>query len=263
MPDQPSQTIRPDAEPLSDAEAMAWLDGLVIRGLACAAGLLVAFVLAAIPLPYLWGRTLALMVIDIFVKPSPAHLEYVPPPDSGFWMYWNVCLWLTLILSHPVLLKHALDITTPLRIPERQRRLRLVLLASLVSFLVGLVAWMTYFLALHLWFIMSWKPSGIVALWYFSDYVETMTSVVVTGGFAFELPALISGAVRLRISTPDRLARWRPCAVLLAFVVAGFVTPTPDPLNQAIVAVPICLLYELGLLLARRVPAESTLSTVK
>ena len=55
----------------------------------------------------------------------------------------------------------------------------------------------------------------------------------------------------LGIATPKRLSKFRRWAYVLAFVVAAIITPTPDPVNQTIVAVPIILLYELGILFAR------------
>ena len=56
---------------------------------------------------------------------------------------------------------------------------------------------------------------------------------------------------KLGIATYSRLARFRKYAFLLAFVVAAIITPTPDPINQALVAVPLFLLYEIGLQLSR------------
>jgi len=74
---------------------------------------------------------------------------------------------------------------------------------------------------------------------------------------------LVFGMVWLQITSRERLAAWRPYVVLTAFVVGALLTPTPDALNQAIVAIPICLLYELGLRLARRVPAASAQPAVE
>ena len=64
-------------------------------------------------------------------------------------------------------------------------------------------------------------------------------------------PIIIFILAKLGIATPKRLSKFRRWAYVLAFVVAAIITPTPDPINQTIVAVPIILLYELGALFAR------------
>ena len=67
----------------------------------------------------------------------------------------------------------------------------------------------------------------------------------------FEIPIIIFGLTRTGILKRSWLAKQRRYVFLLAFLVGAIITPTPDPFNQTIVAVPIYLLFELGLLLAR------------
>jgi sec-independent protein translocase protein TatC len=69
-------------------------------------------------------------------------------------------------------------------------------------------------------------------------------------------------AARLGIVTPQFLARNRKYAILVNFVIAAILTPTPDIFNQSLMALPMCLLYEVGILAARivtrrRKPAEA------
>jgi sec-independent protein translocase protein TatC len=56
---------------------------------------------------------------------------------------------------------------------------------------------------------------------------------------------------KMRVLTPQRLVAFRKYALILAFVIGAMITPTPDPLNQTIVSLPIYLLFELGLLLSK------------
>jgi len=78
-----------------------------------------------------------------------------------------------------------------------------------------------------------------------------MTHFLMAVGLAFETPVIIFVLAKLGIATPKRLSKFRRYMVVLAFVVAAILTPTPDPINQTIVAVPIILLYELGVIFAR------------
>jgi sec-independent protein translocase protein TatC len=68
---------------------------------------------------------------------------------------------------------------------------------------------------------------------------------------AFELPVVIFMLAKLGVVSYKRLVRFRKYAFLLAFVAAAIITPTPDPFNQALVAGPLFLLYELGLQMSR------------
>jgi sec-independent protein translocase protein TatC len=77
----------------------------------------------------------------------------------------------------------------------------------------------------------------------------------------FELPLAITIAARLGLVTPQFLSRNRKYAILINFIVAAILTPTPDVFNQALMALPMCVLYEVGILAARVVvrrpkPAE-------
>ena len=65
------------------------------------------------------------------------------------------------------------------------------------------------------------------------------------------MPAAIFALIKIHVITRQQLAKQRRYAVLAAFLIGAIITPTPDPFNQTLVAVPIYLLFELGLFLAR------------
>jgi sec-independent protein translocase protein TatC len=70
-------------------------------------------------------------------------------------------------------------------------------------------------------------------------------------GAVFELPVAITLAARMGLVTPRVLAKNRKYAILVNFVIAAALTPTPDIFNQALMAGPLCVLYELGIISAR------------
>jgi len=78
-----------------------------------------------------------------------------------------------------------------------------------------------------------------------------VTHFLLAVGLAFELPVIIFILSKLGIATPKRLSKFRRWSIVLAFVVAAIVTPTPDPINQTYVAIPLIILYEIGVLFAR------------
>ena len=84
-----------------------------------------------------------------------------------------------------------------------------------------------------------------------SSYINVMLSLIFWMGVVFQIPLLLFGLGRLGIVTPRMLGRFRRFEVVLAFIAAAIITPTFDPVNQILVAVPIIILYEFGILLAR------------
>jgi sec-independent protein translocase protein TatC len=84
-----------------------------------------------------------------------------------------------------------------------------------------------------------------------TKFVSFVTNFMLAVGLAFEMPVVVFMLARLGVVSYARLRRFRKYALLLAFVIAAMITPTPDPFNQALVAVPLFLLYEIGLQLSR------------
>jgi len=83
-----------------------------------------------------------------------------------------------------------------------------------------------------------------------SQYVDLVVTISFVFGIAFEVPVATVLIVWAGLVTPEKLASVRPYVFLMAFVVGMFLTP-PDMISQTLLAVPIYLLYELGILMSR------------
>ena len=83
------------------------------------------------------------------------------------------------------------------------------------------------------------------------EYISFVTSLLLWVGVAFETPMIIFFLAKLHVVDAKKLVAYRKYAIVGAFIAAAVITPTPDPLNQLMVAIPIILLYELGIILAR------------
>ena len=93
-----------------------------------------------------------------------------------------------------------------------------------------------------------------------ASYVEAILSLYLAFGLAFQVPIVVVLLVRFGLVTVDKLREFRGYFVVLAFVIAAVVTP-PDVISQLALAVPMALLYELGIFAARffpRPPSEET-----
>jgi sec-independent protein translocase protein TatC len=78
-----------------------------------------------------------------------------------------------------------------------------------------------------------------------------VTTLILACGLLFELPVVLVILARLGIVTPEWLRQQRPYAILVLVIAAALVTPTTDPINLLLMAVPLVLLYELSIQLAR------------
>lgn len=88
------------------------------------------------------------------------------------------------------------------------------------------------------------------------DYIDTLTSLILGCGIAFEMPIIVYVLSKLGIVTPKFLKNYRKYAYVIILVVAAVITPSPDWTSQMIVAVPLILLYEISIMLSKRVMKE-------
>lgn len=85
------------------------------------------------------------------------------------------------------------------------------------------------------------------------DYIDTLTSLILGCGLAFELPVLAYVLSKLGLITPKFLKNYRKYAYVVILIVAAVITPSPDWTSQTIVAVPLIILYEISIFISKRV----------
>lgn len=105
-------------------------------------------------------------------------------------------------------------------------------------------------------FLASFQISGmgmVKTLPTIEDYIDNLTNIILGCGIAFELPVLAYVLTRVGLITPRFLKASRKYAVVLILVAAAIITPSPDWVSQAIVFLPLFLLYELGVIISARV----------
>ena len=78
-----------------------------------------------------------------------------------------------------------------------------------------------------------------------------MTRLILWIGFSFQLPMILALAARIGLVTAGQLLRFWRYAIVIVFIIAAIATPTPDPQTQAVVALPLLVLYFLGVLFAK------------
>jgi sec-independent protein translocase protein TatC len=132
---------------------------------------------------------------------------------------------------------------------EKQLALPLVV-ASTALFFIG-VAFCYYFVFGKVFaFIHDFAPKSITPAPDIEAYFSFVITMFLAFGITFEIPIVVIVLVRMGLVSVEKLRDARPYVIVGAFVIAAIVTP-PDVLSQFMLAVPMCLLYEAGLLLAR------------
>jgi len=145
---------------------------------------------------------------------------------------------------------------------ENEKKLALPLIvASTILFLLGMA--FCYYFVFHQVFtvINQWAPKSITVAPDIEAYFSFVLTMFLAFGITFEIPVVVVVLVRMGIVSVDKLRDARPYVIVGAFVVAAVVTP-PDVLSQVMLAVPMCLLYEAGLLAGRFVQKREEVSSL-
>lgn len=163
-----------------------------------------------------------------------------------------------IVLATPVILYEMVMFVRPALTVSERRYLYYLLPGVLIAFACGVA--FAYFILLPpaLDFLVNFSENLLdvtdgsddvnITL---SNYVNTVIRLMFGVGISFELPIIMFFLSKIGILKVHQLTRFRRWAIVLAFLLAALITPTPDPINQTLVAVPLILLYELGIIFAR------------
>ncbi|RYZ17370.1 MAG: twin-arginine translocase subunit TatC, partial [Chitinophagaceae bacterium] len=89
--------------------------------------------------------------------------------------------------------------------------------------------------------------------WTVASYIDTMIPLVLGSGLAFQMPLVIYFLAKVGVVNATYLRKVRKYSIIIIFIIAAIITPGPDIVSQLTVALPLLLLYEVSILLARRV----------
>jgi len=178
--------------------------------------------------------------------------------------YMKVCLYSGVVLALPFIIYQIVMFVRPALTRQEKTYLYLLMPGVLLFFAAGAAFGYIVFLPRALDFLLNfpWLNSADPYI-SIGNYISVVTRLLLAMGLIFELPLVMFFLSKIGVVSPQGLSRFRKFAIVGAFIVAAIVTPTPDPVNQTIVAIPIILLYEVGILLAKLArrqapaPAES------
>jgi sec-independent protein translocase protein TatC len=173
-------------------------------------------------------------------------------PAEGFWMNMKIAMVAALILALPVIFQQLWSFISPgLHSKEKKYVVPFVITATAL-FVVGGAFCFFIVLPFAMGFLLTYKVGNfMMPLLSVGQYVDFCLKFILAFGAVFELPIIILFATRMGLITTQTLAKNRRYAILIAFIIAAILTPTPDAFNQTLMAVPMIILYEVGILAAR------------
>lgn len=155
-------------------------------------------------------------------------------------------------LGMPVILYHLWAFIAPGLYRHERRMIFPLLFGSVVLFYSGVLFAYFVFFPMVFGFFIKIAPQGVAVMTDISSYLDFVLSMFFAFGVAFQVPIVTIVLVWTGMVTPDALAEKRRYIIVGAFVVGMLLTP-PDVFSQTFLAVPICLLFEVGLLISRLV----------
>jgi sec-independent protein translocase protein TatC len=180
---------------------------------------------------------------------GPLELQALAPTEA-FSAHLNLSLAAGILVSSPVIFYQFWRFVAPgLYEKERRVAVRAAFLSALL-FLAG---------AAFAWFLMldpaievfrSFETGNIVGNWSLANYISFLGRFILIFGVAFQLPILVLLLISLGVVTPGNLARYRRHIIVGLLIIAAILTP-PDPLTQVMLMLPLYLLFELSLVVAR------------
>jgi sec-independent protein translocase protein TatC len=168
---------------------------------------------------------------------------------APFLVPMKVTLVLGLILALPWVLYQVWAFVAPGLYTHEKRLVAPLVISSSLLFMAG-VAFCYFFVFGRVFhFIAAFAPSSIAVTPDIENYLDFVMSMCLAFGAAFEVPVVVVILVRMGIVSLEKLREWRPYVIVGVFVIAAIVTP-PDVVSQFSLAIPMWMLYELGLLVA-------------
>src|SRR4030043_2085730 len=212
----------------------------------------VLFRFLTIPLRY----NISFSLYSPFISFVEKNIKNNPPlvflaPTEAFWTHIKISMIAALILSLPVILSQLWKFMSPGLLHKEKKYVIPFVIITTTFFLIGAAYCFFLVLPFAMGFLLTYKTESMVPMLSVEKYVDFCLKFILAFGAIFELPIVIVFFTRMGFVSPKTLAKHRKYAILLAFVVAAILTPTPDVFNQTLMAVPMIVLYEVGILMSR------------
>jgi sec-independent protein translocase protein TatC len=204
---------------------------------------------------------------DLLAKPLVEHLPHgatliATNVISPFLVPLKITLMASFLLALPVVLYQAWAFVAPGLYSHEKKLVLPLVISSTLLFFLGVAFCYFFVFGKVFTFIQSFAPKSITAAPDIEAYLSFVLTMFIAFGAAFEVPIVVVVLARIGLVSIERLKSFRAYFIVLAFIIAAILTP-PDVVSQLALAIPMCLLYEVGIWAAQvfirhtRAPEES------
>lgn len=206
----------------------------------------------------IFATIISFIFIDFFIerifllpaKSGNIKLQNLKPFGQLF-LYFEVALIIGIVLSLPIILYQFWKFISPALKENERKYIVLIVFFSTLCFFSGIVFAYFVMLPLSLQFAAGFGSASIDNNIAIDEYFNIIISVMLAAGTVFELPMLSFLLAKLGIITSKLMRKYRRHAYVTVFILSAILTPGTDPLSQVLLAIPLVLLYEISILVAK------------
>lgn len=199
------------------------------------------------------GTAVSFYYLEYIIKTltAPVGQLYYLRPAEAFMIYMKIALLAGLILASPMVLYQLYSFVRPALTLREKHYARFTIPIIIVLFLGGMLFSYYFVFPRALEFFLGFGNGHVNPLISMESYLDFMLMLVVPFGFVFNIPVVLLLLAYLKLLPVNALGRYHKHVILAAFILAAFITPTPDIITQSLLALPMVALYELSLVLCK------------
>jgi sec-independent protein translocase protein TatC len=210
---------------------------------------LTAILVVFVPMAF-YARELYALLAAPLLASLPAGGQMIATDVVGvFLVPMKVALMVSFLVALPVVLYQVWAFIAPGLYAHEKKLAMPLVAASVFLFFVGMAFAYFAFFPMVFGFMSTFAPEGVAWMTDIEKYLSFVMTMFLAFGITFEVPVVVIVLTKLGVVTVAQLREWRSYVVVGAFVVAAVMTP-PDVISQLMMAIPLCLLYELGIVMA-------------
>lgn len=248
----------PTNDPLNELKEEGFVTHLVeLRDrLMRAAGAVIVCFLALV----YWAPDIYALLANPLIQALPAGTSMIATDVTApFFVPMKVTMMVAFVIALPYVLYQAWAFIAPGLYEHEKKLAAPIILSSFVLFLLGMAFAYFFVFPAVFKFVAAYTPAGVQMATDIDKYLSFVLTLFLVFGLSFETPVVEMVLVRLGMVTLPKLKAFRSYFIVIAFVIAAIVTP-PDVISQFMLAVPMILLYELGIILSKWITPREKLA---
>lgn len=182
--------------------------------------------------------------------PKNSHMIFTGLPEA-FFIHMKIAFFASLFLTSPYTLYQVWKFISPGLYKKEKRYVAPFVISSSLLFIGGVL--FGYYVALPpaFSFFLEFSTDFLKPMISFREYLDLALKFLLAFGLSFEMPVFIFFMTKIGIVNPRMLSRQRRYAILIIFIAAAVLTPSPDALSQILMAIPLLILYEISIVVSR------------